>query len=76
MILQRPGGERNIVARADIDSVTSTGRSLMPDGFGKQLSTTDMADLITFLKSRKLPLSVETVTCRYKSLSSLFVDMK
>ena len=55
MILQRPGGERNIVARADIDSVTSTGRSLMPDGFGKQLSTTDMADLITFLKSRKLP---------------------
>ena len=55
VILQRPGGERNIVARADIDSVTSTGRSLMPDGFGKQLSTTDMADLITFLKSRKLP---------------------
>jgi putative heme-binding domain-containing protein len=37
--------------RADIESITSSGLSLMPDGFERSLSKQDVADVISFVKN-------------------------
>ena len=41
------------VLRADIDKLTGSGQSLMPDGMEKQLSKADVADLFAYLLSRR-----------------------
>jgi hypothetical protein len=48
-----------------IDSILSTGKSLMPDGMGAQIDPKAMSDLIGYLKnwrytSGTLPLSTNT----------------
>ena len=42
-------GERHVVLRSNIDEMSCTGKSLMPDGLEKELSRQDMADLIAYL---------------------------
>jgi len=37
--------------RADVETIKSTGLSLMPEGFEKQLSQQQLADLISFIKN-------------------------
>jgi putative membrane-bound dehydrogenase-like protein len=37
--------------RADVEAIRSSGASLMPEGFEKQLSQQQMADLISFIKN-------------------------
>jgi putative heme-binding domain-containing protein len=39
------------VLRADIESIASSGASLMPEGFEKHLSTREMAEVISFVKN-------------------------
>jgi len=50
LVLAGATGERNIVLRENIDQLSSTGKSTMPDGFEKQLSAQDVADLIAWLR--------------------------
>jgi len=38
------------VLRSEIDSITATGKSLMPDGLEKDISVQDFADLVAFLQ--------------------------
>ena len=51
VVLCRPGGERRTVPRDQIETLRGTGMSLMPVGFGRQLSAPELADLIAFLRS-------------------------
>ncbi|MFO0954337.1 MAG: c-type cytochrome, partial [Isosphaeraceae bacterium] len=49
--LRRAEGVEELVPRAEVEAVRSTGRSLMPDGLEQVLSPQDLADLIAFLRS-------------------------
>ena len=51
--LKRAQGETDIVLRADIEKMRSTGLSLMPEGLEQQLDQQGMADLIAYLMSVK-----------------------
>jgi putative membrane-bound dehydrogenase-like protein len=48
--LKRAEGQSDTVLRADIETIQSTGVSLMPEGLEKTISVADMADLLDFLK--------------------------
>ncbi|MBA3311816.1 MAG: c-type cytochrome [Planctomycetota bacterium] len=49
--LKRSEATTETVLRLDVEELHSTGRSLMPDGFEKQLDQQAMADLIAYLLS-------------------------
>jgi putative heme-binding domain-containing protein len=42
-------GEKTVLLRSQIDTLTSSGKSLMPEGLEKQITPEEMADLIKFL---------------------------
>ncbi|HEX5470465.1 MAG TPA: HEAT repeat domain-containing protein, partial [Lacipirellulaceae bacterium] len=44
-------GQKTKLLRSQIESLTTSGRSLMPEGFEKQIAPQEMADLIKFLAS-------------------------
>ena len=48
--LRRAKGEEDVVARADIRELRSSGTSPMPDGVEKDITVDQMADLISYLK--------------------------
>lgn len=52
--LRRADGEDSI-ARSDIEELRNTGRSLMPEGFEKNLSPQDFANLLAFLRKGEPP---------------------
>lgn len=45
-----PGGERHVLLRNNLDELSSTGKSLMPEGLEKELTPQAVADLIAWLK--------------------------
>ena len=47
--LRMAGGAESVVARANIASLQSQGKSLMPEGLEEGLSQQDMADLLEFI---------------------------
>lgn len=49
MTLKRGEGAEDTVLRTQIDEVSSTGQSLMPEGLESQINKQDMADLIRYL---------------------------
>ena len=48
--LRRADGVQDTLLRGQIDGMTSTGQSLMPEGLEKSISRPEMADLISFLR--------------------------
>jgi uncharacterized protein len=56
-------GKRLPIQRDDIAELVASTKSLMPEGFEKQLSPSDMADLLEFLtkKGRYVPLPLDKV---------------
>jgi uncharacterized protein len=56
-------GKRETVLREDIEQLTASSKSLMPEGFESQMSRSEMTDLLEFLssKGKYLPLSIESV---------------
>jgi len=56
-------GKRHVIQRSDVDEVFSNDKSLMPDGFEKQLSRTNLANVLEFLATpqRYVPLSLARV---------------
>ncbi len=56
-------GKRLAIQRDDIEELVASTKSLMPEGFEKQLSPSDMADLLEFLtkKGRYVPLPLDKV---------------
>ena len=48
--LRRERGEQDILLRSNIDQITATGKSLMPEGLEQNIKEAEMNDLITYLK--------------------------
>ncbi|RKH92543.1 hypothetical protein D7Y15_43750, partial [Corallococcus sp. AB030] len=48
--LRRADGAEETVLRANLESLRSTKLSLMPEGFEKQMSKQDVADLFAYLR--------------------------
>src|SRR5207245_160755 len=44
-------GKPQTILRKDLDELTSTGKSLMPEGLEKELQPQDLADLIAFIRA-------------------------
>jgi putative membrane-bound dehydrogenase-like protein len=51
LTLRRGDGQQDTLLRSQIDAITGTGQSLMPEGLEKMISRQEMADLIAFLRS-------------------------
>ena len=51
LTLRRGDGAEDTILRAQVAEMTSTGLSIMPDGFEKTISKPEMADLIAFLRA-------------------------
>jgi putative heme-binding domain-containing protein len=51
LTLKRAEGATDIVPRSQIEAVSSTGQSLMPEGLEKGLEPQDFADVIVYLRS-------------------------
>jgi len=49
--LRMPGGAEEVILRSNVKEITSSGRSLMPEGFETGLKPQDLADLIAFILS-------------------------
>ncbi|MGH7135685.1 MAG: PVC-type heme-binding CxxCH protein [Pirellulales bacterium] len=49
LTLRRAEGIEETVLRQNIDEISATGRSLMPEGFEKKIKPQEMADLIAYL---------------------------
>ena len=47
--VRRDNNNEEAILRSDIEEMTSTGKSLMPEGLERQLSKQDMADLLAYL---------------------------
>ncbi len=48
--IKRAGVVSETILREDVDSMSNTGLSLMPNGFEQQLNPAEMADLLEFLQ--------------------------
>ncbi len=54
IILGAADGKRYELLRSDIDELTSTGKSLMPEGLEKDISPEAMADLIAYIRGQTM----------------------
>lgn len=56
-------GKREVVLREDIEQITGSQKSLMPEGFESQMTRDEMRDLLEFLtsKGKYVPLSIASV---------------
>ncbi|HTU18403.1 MAG TPA: hypothetical protein VMG10_10120, partial [Gemmataceae bacterium] len=45
-------GKKNVILRGDLDELTSTGKSAMPEGLEKEIKPQDLADLIAHIRSQ------------------------
>lgn len=66
-------GKRRAILREDIDEISRTGKSLMPEGFEKQLSKDQLAGVLEFLTQRTkfVPLDMRRVAT-VSSASGMF----
>jgi putative heme-binding domain-containing protein len=49
LTLSRDNGQSDTILRKDVEELTSTGKSLMPEGVEKDISKQEMADLLAYL---------------------------
>jgi hypothetical protein len=45
-------GKKNVILRSDLDELSSSGKSAMPEGLEKEIKPQDMADLIAHIRSQ------------------------
>jgi putative heme-binding domain-containing protein len=50
LTLRRAQNQEDTVLRSEIDDITSSGKSLMPEGVEQKITPQDLADLITYLR--------------------------
>jgi putative heme-binding domain-containing protein len=55
IVLKMQGGKLETIARSDIESITLSKLSLMPEGLEKQLTQTELVDLFEYLLLDKPP---------------------
>jgi len=73
--LVAPDGKSQTLLRENIEQLVATRKSLMPEGFEKQLSPAELADLLEFLalRGRYLPLDLRKVATAI-STRGMFYD--
>jgi putative membrane-bound dehydrogenase-like protein len=56
-------GKKQTILRTDLDELAASTKSLMPDGFEKQITKKDLTDLLEFLtlRGKYLPLPIDKV---------------
>ena len=55
--IARADGTRETVLRSEVERLSSSRRSFMPDGLEKDLTPQDLADVISFVQSTPAPSS-------------------
>ncbi len=55
LILRQTGGKDETLLRAEIETIASTGRSLMPEGLERELTAEDLNHLVAFLEAGASP---------------------
>jgi putative heme-binding domain-containing protein len=55
LTLRREKGEQDVILRRDIDQMTASSKSLMPEGVEKEITPQDMANLIGYLREALKP---------------------
>jgi putative heme-binding domain-containing protein len=53
--LTRQRNEISAILRTNIDNLSGTGKSLMPEGFERNITKEEMRDLIAFVQSSQVP---------------------
>jgi putative membrane-bound dehydrogenase-like protein len=53
--MRQPGGAEIVILRSELKELSSSGRSLMPDGFENAMKPQALADLISYIGSRTPP---------------------
>src|SRR5438445_1351054 len=68
-------GKKHAIQRDEVEDLVASNKSLMPDGFEKQISKPELANLLEFLTQRGkyLPLDLRKVAT-IASTRSMFVD--
>ena len=51
VMLQLQGGERISLSHDDIETISTSGVSLMPEGFEQLIPVDDMRDLLSYVKN-------------------------
>jgi hypothetical protein len=51
-------GKQQTILRADLEALSATGKSLMPEGLERDLSVSDLANVITYLRGSGAPRKV------------------
>lgn len=67
-------GKREVVLREDIERLSGSQKSLMPEGFESQMTRDEMKDLLEFLttKGKYVPLSIASVATSITSRGMFF----
>lgn len=55
LTLLAPEGKRETILRSELEELRSTGKSLMPEGFEKNVSQSDMNHLWAWIRTQRLP---------------------
>ncbi len=53
--LRRQDGREDVLLRSEVEAVSASGRSLMPEGIEKDLAPRDLADLLAYLGTVRTP---------------------
>ncbi len=69
-------GKRHPLSRDDIESLAETDKSLMPEGFEKQINPTELTDLLEFLtqKGKYVPVPLDRVATVVTTKGMFFED--
>ncbi len=54
VVLKQAEAKQIVIPRNDIDEIQSSGKSLMPEGMEKEVTVQQMADLLEYLKTRRV----------------------
>ncbi len=68
-------GQKKVILREDIDELIASPKSIMPEGFEKQVSQTDIRDLLEFLTQRGqyVPVDISKVAT-ITSVRGMFIE--
>ena len=59
LTLLRQDAREDVVLRSEIEAVSASGRSLMPEGLEKEVTPRDLADLVAYLRAIRTPPKAE-----------------
>jgi putative heme-binding domain-containing protein len=54
--IAQPNGQTHVVLRADVENLSGTGKSFMPEGLERDIDVAELADLFAFLQSAPQPV--------------------